>query len=275
MPGAFKMRGKLAVTAVTAAAAFSLGVFCSQVARGQAAPHPAKGVATQSAATPNLAGIWRRSRKPPDNSRKYTIFELAMSISGEEPPMTPWGLAKFKAAKPNVGPNSVSLAQSNDPVINCFPPGVPRIYTQRGEPVEIIQISGRVLMFFEYDHFVRQIYTDGRPHQKDAAATWMGDSIGKWEGDTLVVDTVGFNDKTWLDAVGHPHSDQLHLVERIRRVNHDTLTIDLTIDDPKAYTKPWGGHEVFELKPTWNIGEMICEDNVTFSDIQKKTEGGK
>ena len=190
--------------------------------------------------------------------------------------MTAWGLSRFKANKPNLGPTGVSLKDSNDPVIDCFPPGVPRIYLQRGEPVEMIQIPGRCSHAFR----IRSLhspdsYTDGRPHPKDLAPTWMGDSVGKWEGDTLVIDTVGFNDKTWLDAVGHPHSDQLHLVERIRRVNHDTLTINLTIDDPKAYTKPWGGHEVFELKPTWNISEMICEDNVTFSDMQKKTEAGK
>ena len=130
-------------------------------------------------------------------------------------------------------------------------------------------------MLFEYDHFVRHIFTDGRNHPKDLPSTWMGDSIGKWDGGTLVVDTVGFNDKTWLDNDGHPHSEDLHVVERIRRVNHDTLTIDTTIDDPKAYTKPWGGHAIYELKPDWNLEEMICEDNITFSEMQKKSEGNK
>jgi hypothetical protein len=103
----------------------------------------------------------------------------------------------------------------------------------------------------------------------------MGDSIGKWEGDTLVVDATGFNDKTWLDNEGHPHSEDLHLVERIRRVSHDTMTIDTTIEDPKAYTKPWGGHAIYELKPDWTLGEMICEDNVTFDEMQKKSESNK
>ena len=120
--------------------------------------------------------------------------------------MTPWGLAKFKTARPNIGPGAVSIAKTNDPVMNCLPPGVPRIYLQRGSPMEILQVPGRVLMLFEYDHFVRQIFTDGRPHMPDAPPTWMGDAIGKWEGDTLVVDTVNFNDKTWLDMSGHPHS---------------------------------------------------------------------
>jgi len=228
-----------------------------------------------SASTPDLTGVWRRSRRAPDKARKYTIYELVFTIGNEKPPMTPWAEAKFKAAKPNVGPNAVSLEETNDPITTCFPPGVPRIYLIRAEPVEIMQTPGRVTMLFEYDHFIRQIFTDGRPHPKDPPATWMGDSIGKWEGDTLVVDTVGFNDKTWLDNDGHPHTEDLHVVERIRRASHDTLTFDITIDDPKAYTKPWGGHMIFELKPGWNLGEMVCEDNITFSDMQKKSEASK
>jgi hypothetical protein len=223
----------------------------------------------------DLTGVWRRSRRAPDNARKYTIYELAMSLTIEKPPMTPWAEAKFKANKPNVGPHAVTLAETNDPITKCFPPGVPRIYLIRAEPLEIEQVPGRVIMLFEYDHFVRHIFTDGREHSKDLPGTWMGDSIGKWEGDTLVVDTTGFNDKTWLDNDGHPHTEDLHVVERIRRVNHDTLTIDTTIDDPKAYTKPWGGHAIYELKPDWNLGEMVCEDNDTFSEMQKKSEGGK
>lgn len=229
---------------------------------------------TKSApATRDLSGVWRRSRRPPDQKRKYTIYELAFSISSETPPMTPWALEKFNANKPNLGPRAHSISDSNDPVLQCFPPGIPRVYLIRGEPVEIAQIPGRVLMLFEYDHFVRNIYTDGREHPKDPNPSWMGDAIGKWDGDTFVVDTVGFNDKTWLDNDGHPHSEDLHVVERIHRVNHDTLTIDTTIEDPKAYTKPWGGRAIYELKTGWNIGEMICEDNVSYGDMQKQSEG--
>jgi hypothetical protein len=235
------------------------------------------GVSKAEAPAPpaDLSGVWRRSRRAPDKARKYTIYELAFSITNEKPPMTPWAEEKFKANKPNVGPNSVSISESNDPILQCFPPGVPRIYLIRGEPVEIANLPGRVLMLFEYDHFMRNIYTDGREHAKDLPGTWMGDSTGKWVGDTLVVDTVGFNDKTWLDNDGHPHTEDLHVVERIRRVNHDTLTIDTTIEDPKAYTKPWGGHAIYELKPGWNLGEMMCEDNVTYGDMQQKSEGSK
>jgi hypothetical protein len=265
------MRNRLVSSIVAVAALLA----CSLVVLAQTAEKP-KGAKAQTAPpATDLTGVWRRSRRPPDKTRKYTIYELAFLITNEKPPMTPWAEAKFKAAKPNVGPNAVTLTETNDPIANCFPPGVPRIYLIRGEPVEILQTPGKVVMLYEYDHFVREIYADGRQHPKDPNPAWMGDSIGKWEGDTFVVDSVGFNDKTWLDNEGHPHSEDLHVVERLRRVNHDTLTIDITIDDPKAYTKSWGGHMIFELKPDWSLGEMVCEDNVTFSDLQKKTEGGK
>ena len=252
---------------VVAALVLSSGILAQTVGRPGAPKVPA----------PDLTGVWRRSRLLPDNARRYTFHELAGTLTNQEPPMTPWGEAKFKAAKPNVGPREVSLAQTNDPTTKCFPPGVPRIYEMRvGAPVEIMQIPGRVVMFFQYDHFVRQIFTDGRQHPQDLDPSWMGDSIGRWEGDTLVVDTVGFNDKTWLDGEGHPHSDALHLIERIRRVSHDALTIDFTIDDPKAYTKPWVARNNFELKPGWNIGEVVCVDDLAnFLETEKMLESGR
>jgi len=117
-------------------------------------------------------------------------------------------------------------------------------------------------MLFEYNHFIRQIFLDRRAHPSDLDPSWMGDSIGHWEGGTLVVDTVGLNEKSWLDPVGHPHSDALHVVERIRRIDRDTLQDDLTFDDPKAYTKPWTGRQIFTRKPTWRLMEYVCEDTM-------------
>ena len=268
------MRKGLAASALLAA----LGFFGGARAQNSAPTAPKAASAARPAgagAMPDISGVWRRTRRPPDNKRKYTLFEIALSLTNDEPPMTPWGLEKYKAAKPNVGPHAVTLAQTNDPVAQCFPPGVPKIYLVRGAPFEILQAPGRVMMYFEYDHFVREIFTDGRQHTEDLNPTWMGESIGKWEGNTLVVDTIGFNDKTWLDYSGHPHSDQLHLVERIRRVNHDMLVDDITIEDPKAYTKPWTSHMTFDLKPDWKIEETICEDNVNFSNLQKISESNK
>jgi hypothetical protein len=89
----------------------------------------------------------------------------------------------------------------------------------------------------------------------------MGHATGKYDGDALVIDTVGFNDKTWLDPMGLPHSDALHVIERMRRVDHDTLEDQITIDDPKAYTKPWTATKIFKRKPDWQIQEYVCEEN--------------
>jgi hypothetical protein len=136
--------------------------------------------------------------------------------------------------------------------------------------MQIVQIPGQVLMLFEYDHYIRRIYTDGRPHDVDQGPLWMGDSIGKWEGDTLVVDTTNFNDKTLLDRVGRPHSTALHVVERMRRIARNSMEIDFTIEDPKAYTKPWGTKLIFDQKPDWKIMEQVCEDNSGFLGFNKK-----
>jgi hypothetical protein len=209
----------------------------------------------------DLSGLWIRLRDP---SHSPINLDFGKAIS----PMTPWAEAKFKAANSVYRSSSPSTVLS-DPIFSCYPPGVPRIYLLNF-PVQIVQTPGQVIMLFEFDHFVRRIYTDGRPHDKDAGALWMGDSIGKWEGDTLIADTVSFNDKTTLDREGYPHSDALHLVERIRRVDHDSMVIDLTVDDPKAYTKPWEAKLIFQLRPDWKIMEHVCEDNATFVDFNNK-----
>ena len=116
---------------------------------------------------------------------------------------------------------------------------------------------------------MRHIYTDGRTHPADFNPSYMGHSIGHWEGGTLVVDTVGLNGKAWLDRVGHPESDQMHVMERIHRVDDHTLQVDLTFDDPKSYTKPWTAHMSLRLHPDWDIMEDICEDNFGFEGFEK------
>jgi len=228
------------------------------------AQQPAAAKATGAA--PDLSGVWTMQNGPGARYFGYTF-------SAQEPSMTPWAEERFKQTKPSFGPRGVE--DSNDPVnpttvnaTGCFPPGVPRIYLQPF-PLEIVQTPGRVLIIYEFSHYIRQIWTDGRKHNTDLGATWMGDSIGTWEGDTLVVDTIGFNDKTWLDRGGHPHSDQLHVTERIRRTDPKTLQVAVTMEDAKAYTKPWGGTMTLGLRPTWMISEMICEDNVNFDSFLK------
>ena len=128
-----------------------------------------------------------------------------------------------------------------------------------------------MVQLFEFNHFVRQIYTNGpREHAKDLDPSWMGDSVGWWEGDTLVIDSTGFNGKTWVDRAGLPSSDQLHVIERISRPTKNKLVINITVDDPKTYTKTWEGERAYEYEPDWKLVEMICEDNVTFNDLKNQ-----
>jgi len=206
-----------------------------------------------------LAARSQTSASPTDLSGVWLEKQNLITFSEKEPSFQPWAEARYRAVKPGYGPHATP--DSQDPILNCYPPGVPRIMLIPF-PMQIIQLPGQLMMVFEYDHFVRFIDLERRQHPKDLSPTWMGDSIGHWEGDTLVVDTVGLNDKTWIDQVGHPHSDALHVTERIRRADRETLVDDITIDDPKAYLKPWSGQQVFTLKHGWHLLEYICEDNM-------------
>jgi hypothetical protein len=208
----------------------------------------------------NLNGVW--TNDPPPDTRAYQN-----SAFGPEPPaMTPWAQERYDKAKPTFGPKGVPVADTNDPVYQCFPPGTPRIYFHPF-PMEIIETPGRVLMVFEYDHLIRQIWTDGRGHRDDLAPSWMGDSIGHWEGDTLVVETTNFNDKTWIDREGTPHSEELRVLERIHRTDKDHLQIDITMEDPVAFPAPWTGHRYY-ARSEWNIEEFMCIDNINFETFE-------
>jgi len=215
----------------------------------------------------DLSGVWFD-----DHPRLITVMQRywAYEFTKDEPPMTAWGQAQFNAAKPSFGPHAFPLAETNDPIYHtCVPMGFPRIFLYP-LPMQIVQTPGEVIMLFEYDSMRHQIFTDGRKHDTTLGPLWMGDSVGHWEGDTLVTDTVNFNDKTWIDRIGHPHSEALHVVERIRRIDHDHLVDDITIEDPKAYTKPWTAHLPFVLKPKWTLQEEFCEDEESFQTIDKE-----
>jgi hypothetical protein len=176
--------------------------------------------------------------------------------SEELPPMTPWAQERFDASKPTFGPRGVMALESNDPVYQCYPPGLPRVYFHPF-PFEIIQLQDRVLMMFEYHHQNRRIYTDGRDHRDDLPPLWLGDSIGHWEGATLVVESTNFNDRTWVDRRGVPHSDQLKVTERLHIRDDGLLQIDILVEDPIAYLEPWTGQRLYE-RVDWEIEEFAC-----------------
>ena len=197
-------------------------------------------------ATHDLSGVWMARDPGP-------------TFGNAEPRMTPWAVNRFQQARPTLGPRAT--VEANDPTVACLPPGVPYVLTVP-VPFEFVTTADRITQLFEYNHTVRRIYMDGRPHPADLADTesaqWMGHSVGRWEGDTLVIDTVGVNDRTWLDRLGHPHSTSLHLVERVRRTDARTLQYDITVDDPVAYEARWDGRLVFVQRPGWDILEHHC-----------------
>ena len=175
------------------------------------------------------------------------------------PPLTDWGKAKFEATKPNYGPRSVPPGLANDTVSTRDPMGYPRdLYEANLRPFEIIQTPDRMLIHMQYHEIWRQVWTDGRDLPKDPDPAWMGYSIGKWDGDTFVITSTGYDERTWLDHLGNPHSDQMVLVERWKHPNADTLTLDMTITDPKTYTAPWVGETITFVRAKAAIFEELC-----------------
>jgi hypothetical protein len=148
----------------------------------------------------------------------------------------------------------------DDPMGLCLMSGVPRI-SARPLPFQIVQTPEQVVILYEVHHAFRIIPTDGRPHPDDVEPSYLGDSVGRWEGNTLVVDVVGFNTKTWLAGVGTIHSEKLHVTERYTRDSYDTILYDVTMDDPEVFTKPWRIQEIFRLRPNERIREYECIEN--------------
>ena len=212
---------------------------------------------------PDLSGTWNRSA----GHAAAGIFNddpdgvPFLGFTKQDPPLQPSAMQIFQANRKGITDPRLKGRDDSDPSSSCFPPGPTRIFTAP-RPFEIRQTKEEVYILSEMDHWVRRIYVDGRGHPDGYPSTWMGHSIGKYEGNTLVVDTAAINETTWIDTLGHPHSDALHLVERIRRLNHDTLEIEVTFDDPKAYTRPWTGKKVYQLQsPSYELKEdVICED---------------
>ncbi len=190
------------------------------------------------------------------------------------PPLTPWGQAQLDAAKPLSGAKAVAGKEDNS-VLRCEPSGPPQILILPN-PWEIVQIPGRVLMFFEVQHIWRTIWADGRPLPKDPDPSYLGYSVGHWEGDTFVVETIGFNDKEWVDLYGNPRTSTTRVTERYRRLNHDTLEQQIIIEDPKVYTKPWiSPPKLHKLEPGWEIAEWFCvpDESRQYDEVVRKPSG--
>jgi hypothetical protein len=173
------------------------------------------------------------------------------------PPMTPWAKARFDAERPGYG--SRATPEGNDPILQCDPSGFPRVMFFP-TPFEFVQTPAKVIQFFEREHAWRPIWTDGRSLPKDPDPTWYGYAVGHWEGDyTLVIESAGFNDKTWLGATGYPHSEVMRVTERYQRVDRNTIAYNIRVDDPKAYTKPIiAPQRIMKLRPGVELSELPC-----------------
>jgi hypothetical protein len=259
-----------------------LAFSCGLLAQTPAQPRGAN-------ATPDFSGIW--SLGDPSIATGASPFEASIvarkdiaagripsfGFSTEEPPMQPWAAAKYKAERQGRSPHEAG-PDEDDPIMYpyCIPHGFPRIYTSPFA-FEIAQTPTRIFMIFESGGETRRIYLDGKKHLEGWAPSPLGISNGRWDGDTLVVETdhlQSLDRFNRLDSFGHPYTDALRVTERIRRPSPDVLQVDFLFDDPGAYTRPWPGRKLFERKD-WDIAEArTCENHQT-EDYLRDMKAGK
>lgn len=208
--------------------------------------------ARQSTAPPprrNMSGIWVPQGVSP------------IGFSDKHPAFTPLGEKMFRANKPGRGITEVPVADTNDPLDSCDPEGFPRNEIFEFRAVQIAQAPDRMLFAYQYQRVWRAVFTDGREFPRDLDASWYGYSVGKWIDDfTFVVQTVGLDERTWIDNSGLPHSADLRVEERFHRADYDNMDFTLTIDDPKIYTQRWTILDKLKmhLDNKLEIPEMIC-----------------
>jgi len=194
----------------------------------------------------DLSGFW-----VPTMAVKH-LQNLAADLKPGDVPLQPWAEAMYK--------ERIETNGKDHPGVRCLPSGIPE-KNNIPDGLKVVQTPDQMLFLHESRTIYRQIFTDGRPLPKNAQLTWMGYSVGKWEGDTFVVETIGQNGKTWLDMRGLPGTEALRVIERFTRPNIGHMDIDVTIDDPKAYTKPWSVKLSWTLLPDTDLIESICEEN--------------
>jgi hypothetical protein len=207
---------------------------------------------------PDLSGVWEPEPDPKGRAGgvegvvapRYMI-DITIDLEPDKVPFQPWAAALYKERN--------DRARIDNPNIRCLPPGVPRLVAYQW-PYKIVQTPGLIVVLYESGTMFRQIFMDGRMHPKEPEPTWMGYSVGRWEGDDLVVDTLGFNDQSWLDGAGHPHSDRMRVTERYRRRAVGQMDVSVTIDDPGAYTRPLTYVQRLALRPDTELIEYVCEN---------------
>ncbi len=236
--------GKAIAMAVVLLAAAN-GSAWAQAEHGSAYSGAAKGsIPRLPDGKPDFSGVWQHPYVP--DMTKNTPSQTGMA----ELPYTTAGLAAWKAYD----------AAGYDYTGHCMPQGLTRSMNSPF-PIQLVSTPGQLVILTEFNQTYHVVPTDGRTHPTDLVPQWAGLSVGHWEGDTLVVDTRQFNGKTKLDTIGHPMSDQLHVIQRFTRTDPTHIAYEMTIDDPPMYAKPWKNSRVFTLRPDWELLEYSCEEN--------------
>ncbi len=206
----------------------------------------------------DLSGVWGQNR---------------VQLNRNVPPMTPDGQARYEATRADETAGGQALSNSKDGMLICDPQGWPRWFTYN-YGFEFLHAPDRLIQFFEWGHTFRTIWTDGRELPQDPDPRWLGFSVGRWEGDTFVVESSGFDERSWLTEnrqdrrFGYTHSDALRTEERYRRLDYNTIAITLTITDPKTFTEPWVTTANLLRSPKTEIGEYFCVPSDSFDYIE-------
>jgi hypothetical protein len=242
-----------------------LAALLSLAATGAAAQAPAP--ARIPEARPNLQGIWQVLNTAAwdiqDHGARLGVPAGQGVVVGNDIPYKPDALAKKRANLEN--------RATADPETKGYLPGVPRIMYMPF-PFQIFQTAGQVVMVFEYDRGIRNIYTDGTAHPRGPLNWWLGDSRGRWEGNTLVVDVVYFTDETWLDRAGNFHSEALHLVERYTLDGPDHINYEMTVEDPNVFTRPWTMRMVLYRRKEPNLRVLEYDPGRLMDEAQAQQE---
>ena len=214
---------------------------------------------------PDLSGVWQAERTPVSEVTRFVGDEIAkvqvdLNDATKDVLDVFWGL---KPTEEPLRPEAVAVMKQRagqaSPTSRCLPSSIPQ--SLFFYDIKIIQAPRELLMLTGVGDPARQIYTDGRSLPKDPQPAWMGYSVGKWEGDTLIVDTTGFNEAAWLDQFGHPRSETMHIQERYRRRDFGHMDLEMNFDDPKYYTRPFTIKTVLHLLPDSDVLEFVCGEN--------------
>ena len=221
---------------------------------------------------PDLSGVWQTELETSaEIARRSDAAANALVVPGDD--FRTWNryllniLNDFTPQDEPIRPEARKLLQHNivaraeSPSVRCVPQSIPRTDLMSYAPFKMIQTPDQITVLYELDNTFRQIHTDGRTLPVDPQPTWGGYSVGRWDGDTLVVDIAGFNDQGWLDSMGHPRSEKLHLQERFHRRDFGHMDLTITVDDPVMYTKPFTVKATELLLPDNDVLETVCNEN--------------